>query len=260
MEWYLIVLLLLAGFAAGFINTLAGNGSLITLPLLIFIGLPANVANGTNRISILFQSVAGLVGFKQQKTIEPKTTAILSIPVILGAICGALLAVVINAEMMKFSIGILLVVMFFLIILKPDSWLKEQSIERNEKRGFFQYIMFFILGVYGGFLQAGVGLFLLAGLVLGSGFDLIKANAVKVFMVMLFTPFALAVFIYNNQVDYYSGSLLAVGSMAGAYLAARFSTKISKKFIRNLLLIVICVASLKIFGVFDFVLNYFTKA
>jgi len=92
-------------------------------------------------------------------------------------------------------------------------------------RRWLQIIIFFVIGIYGGFIQAGVGFFLLTGLVLGVGIDLVKANAIKVFIVLLYTPFALLVFIYNRQVDYKLGLILAAGNMIGAFLGAKICSQ-----------------------------------
>src|SRR5210317_1836332 len=115
MEWYFIPALIVAGFLCGFINTFAGSGSLISLPLLMFIGLPANVANGTNRIAILLQNVVGVASFKQQKVFTWKEGIWLAIPAVVGSVIGAVFAVNIDEKIMTQVIGGLLVVMFFLI-------------------------------------------------------------------------------------------------------------------------------------------------
>jgi uncharacterized membrane protein YfcA len=249
MEWTDALLIVGIGFFAGFINTLAGSGSLLTLPLLIFMGLPANIANGTNRIAILLQNVVGVSSFKQQKVFDFKEGIWLALPAIAGSVIGAQLAVDINEALMKQFIGGLLVFMFFFILMKPSRWL--QGAENvMAKPGIWQIIIFFFIGMYGGFIQAGVGFFLLAGLVLGAGFDLVKANAVKVFIVLLYTAFALIVFIINNQVNYSVGLVLAVGNMAGAFAAARYAVRLGAKFVRYILLATLVVASAKMFGLF----------
>jgi uncharacterized membrane protein YfcA len=250
MEWYMILAVILAGFVAGFINTLAGSGSTITLPLLIFLGLPANVANGTNRISIFFQTLVSVGSFKKQKVIEAKTSMRLAIPAVIGSIIGAQFAVEINERIMNNAIAIMLVIMFFLLLFKPEAWIKGQADLASEKPGIFQIVIFFVIGIYGGFIQAGVGMFLLAGLVLGSGLDLVKANAVKNLIILLFTSVVMVIFMYNNQINYEIGLILAAGSMLGAYVASKFAVSWGPKFIRYVLLFVILGASLKLFGLF----------
>lgn len=239
------------GVFAGFINTLAGSGSLLTLPLLMFLGLPPNVANGTNRIAILLQNIVGVSSFKQQKVLKIKDGLQLGIPAVIGSLVGARIAVQVNDEIMKFIIGLILVVMFFLIIVKPERWIKDQSEQVMQKASWIQIFIFFLIGMYGGFIQAGVGFFLLAGLVLGAGLDLVKANAIKVLIVLFYTPFALGIFMYHKQVDYSLGLILAVGNMLGAYIGARVAVSWGPKFVRVILLLAILGSSLKLLGVFD---------
>lgn len=246
MEWWVYTIVVIVGIISGFINTLAGSGSLITLPLLIFIGLPANVANGTNRIAILLQSVVGVSAFKQKKVFEWREGIWLTIPASLGALIGAVVAVDINDALMNKIIGVLLVVMFFLILYKPEQWVKEQADGAHAKPTLLRILVFFGIGFYGGFIQAGVGFFLLAGLVLGAGFDLLKANAIKVLIVLAFTVVALVVFIANSQVNYLIGLMLGAGSMLGAWIATRVAVKQGTKFIRWFLLGAVFVFAVKL--------------
>jgi len=250
MDWQLIALVGI-GFTAGFINTLAGGGSLISLPFLMFLGLPANVANGTLRIAILMQNLVGVSSFKQQKVFNFREGIWYSLPAALGAIIGASFAISINDEIMKYIIGTLLVFMFFFMILKPNVWLKQKSELIKTKPSIIQIIVLFFIGLYGGFIQAGVGFFLLAGLVLSAGFDLVKANAIKIFIVLIYTFFALSVFIFDGLVNYKFGLILAAGNMVGAFIGSRFAVSWGPKFVRYILLVVLLFNALKIFGVFD---------
>ena len=252
MDWFLYPAIIAVGFLAGFINMLAGSGSLLTLPLLMFLGLPANVANGTNRIAILLQNVIGVGSFKQQKVLKFRNGLYLGLPAVAGSLLGALLAVNINEKIMGQVIGLLLVVMFFIIVIKPEKWLRAEDKKIGSSASWIQMLIFFFIGIYGGFIQAGVGFFLLAGLVLGSGFDLVKANAVKVLIVLLYTPVALLVFMYHDQVNYFIGLILAIGSMMGAFVGSRLAVSWGPSFVRVILLLALLGSSLKLLGVFDF--------
>lgn len=250
MEWYMILALIGTGLAAGFINTTAGGGSMLTLPLLMFLGLPANVANGTNRIAILLQNIVGVNTFRQKKVLDLKVDYKLAVPAVAGSIAGALFAVEIDPQILKKIIAGLMVVMFFVVILKPEVWVKEQAGNVAAKPTVQQYIIFFFIGFYGGFIQLGVGFLLLAGLVLGCGHDLVKANAVKVFIVLLYTVFSLVVYILNRQVDITAGLILAAGNMGGAWLGANFAIKGGAKYIRYVLIAALVIVILNLFGVF----------
>ncbi|MDD3811153.1 MAG: sulfite exporter TauE/SafE family protein [Bacteroidales bacterium] len=253
MEWYFYPILILAGTLVGFINTLAGSGSLISLPLLMYLGLPANIANGTNRVAILLQSLVGVGVFRNSKVIRIREGIWIALPAVIGSIIGAILAVDLNEEVMRKFIGGLMLVMFFLIILKPESWIKGKAWSINPKPGILQIVIFFAIGLYGGFIQAGVGFFLLGGLVLGSGLNLVKANAFKNLIVLLYTPFALTVFILNGQVHWGMGLTLALGNMLGALIAGKMAVKRGAGFVRIILLVVISVAALDMLGLFKLI-------
>jgi hypothetical protein len=250
MEWYMILALIGTGLAAGFINTNAGGGSMLTLPLLMFLGLPANVANGTNRIAILLQNVIGVSTFRQKKVLDIKNDYRLAIPAVAGSVIGAFFAAEINVELLEKIISGLMVVMLLLVVLKPNAWLKQRAGAVNAKPTVLQHIIFFAIGLYGGFIQMGVGFFLLAGLVLGSGYDLVKANAIKVFIVLIYTVFSLGIFIYHQQVDIVAGLILAAGNMIGAWLGVHFSVKGGAKYVRYVLILALVIVILNLFGVF----------
>ena len=250
LDWLRILAVIGVGMVAGFINTLAGSGSLLTLPLLMFMGLPANVANGTNRIALLLQNVVGVSAFRKQKMLDFREGFKIGIPAVVGALVGARIAVQLDDALMERFIGGLLVGMFFLIILKPDRWLKGREGHPPVKMG-WQLLIFFLIGLYGGFIQAGVGFFLLAGLVLGAGFELVRANALKLFIVLLYTPFALAVYILNGDVSYLLGFILAIGNMTGAFFGARVAVRWGAAAVRIFLLIALLFSSLELLGVFS---------
>jgi uncharacterized membrane protein YfcA len=257
LAWYIYLIIIGAGFIAGFINTLAGSGSLVTLPVLIFIGLPANIANGTNRVAILLQNVVGVSGFRQQKMLDARGGLMLTVPAIIGAIIGAQIAVNLNEVIMQRTIGALMVVMLVVILIRPKRWLEGQPSLERQRLNWQQWLVFFLIGLYGGFIQAGVGIFLLAGLVLSAGYDLVRANAVKVLIVLGFTIFAMAVFVLNKQVVWSVGLILAVGNMLGAWVATRVAVKRGADFVRWLLIAVVAVSAAKLLGLFDFLAGLF---
>ncbi len=224
MQAWLYLAVVGAGFLAGFINTLAGSGSAITLPLLVFMGLPATVANGTNRIGVLLQTTTSTWTFHRQGVMPWRHAISLLIPAILGGITGAMLAANLNEPNMRRAIGAMLVLTFFLIIIKPKRWLTGRAGGAIQP-GLKQWIIFYFIGMYGGFIQAGVGIFMLVGLVLGIGHDLVRANAIKALLVLSLNIFAFVVFVHNGQVDWLLGLMLAIGNIVGARAAALMATK-----------------------------------
>jgi len=122
---------------------------------------------------------------------------------------------------MRRVVGSVLIIMLILVIFKPEVWIKSKVTATNKNNTILSFLIFFLIGIYGGFIQVGTGFFLLAGLVLSEKLDLIKANAIKVLIVLLYTPLALVVFILNKQVDYKIGLILAIGNMAGAWIGSK---------------------------------------
>jgi len=253
VTWYLVPAIIGAGFLAGFINTLAGSGSLVTLPLLIFIGLPATVANGTNRVAIVLQNVVAGASFQRRGLLDLRGVFVLGLPAVVGSVVGAQIAVNLNEVLMRRTIGAVMVIMLVVMLVRPRRWL-QGTLERFQNRpSLLQLLIFFGIGVYGGFIQAGVGIFLLAGLVLSVGYDLVRANAVKVGLVFFFTIFALAVFVVNGQVDWLVGLILAIGNMLGAWVAARVAAEKGAVWVRRLLVAIVIISAADLLGLFRLV-------
>jgi uncharacterized membrane protein YfcA len=242
MPLYGYPLLIVAGFIAGFVNTLAGSGSLVTLPALIFLGLPAGLANGTNRVAILLQNVVAVSSFHGHRVLEFRRGVVLAVPAILGSVIGARIAVGLDEEVLRRTIGALMLMMAVVILLRPKRWIEGRRASERKLPGWLTMTLLFLVGVYGGFIQAGVGIFLLVCLVLASGFDLMRANAVKVLIVLCFTIFTLAVFVYHGQVDWGVGLVLGVGNMAGAFVATKMAIKRGTGFLRWFLVTVVLVS------------------
>jgi len=242
--------LILLGFASGFINMFAGGGSMLVVPFLIFSGLPAPIANATNRVAILLQNIVSTATFRQKKILNLKTDCRLLLPTTLGSIAGAFTAVDIQAAVLQKIIAGLLVVMFFMVLLNPNAWIRSNADQAKARHPWLRFLIFFAIGFYGGFIQIGVGFFLLAGLVLGCGYDLLKANALKILLILFYTLPALAIFIRHDLVNWRIGLILACGNMAGAWAGTHLSVKWGAAYIRYILLAALIVVSLKLFGLF----------
>jgi len=162
---------------------------------------------------------------------------------------GALLATRIDPKQLRMAVGVAMVLVLVLLFAKPKRWLEGRSDNAKGLHWAPQAVVFFCIGVYGGFVQMGVGVFMLTGLVFGAGYDVVRGNAVKVLIILCFTAIALAVFIHSGQVNWSVGLLLACGNMAGAWIATRQAAKRGARFIRWLLIPVVTYAALKYLGV-----------
>ncbi|MGH7600395.1 MAG: sulfite exporter TauE/SafE family protein [bacterium] len=240
-----LAILFVAGAISGFINILAGGGSLLTLPILIFLGLPAATANGTNRISILIQSLAGVAGFHQLNVFPWRAGLLAAIPALIGAIIGANLAIDISDTLFKQILAGLMIAMLVLIIFDPNRRLRENRRPITGMRRLWFALGFFGVGLFGGFIQAGVG-FLIITLMLLAGFDLVATNAVKVLVTTIFTIAALAVFVLYGEVDYLLGTSLGLGSAAGAWLGTRFAVRKGHVWIRAFVIVMVLIFSAKL--------------
>jgi uncharacterized membrane protein YfcA len=255
-EWFTYPLAVAAGVVAGFVNTLAGSGSFLTLPALIFLGLPAHVANGTNRIGVLLASAVSVATFRAGKAFPRIGLAWLVLPSCAGAVLGAYLATGLDPSRFDPLLGALMLAMLALVLFDPTRRLAAADAppaEPKDPRRVMTITVFFAIGVYGGFIQAGVGLFLLTALVLDVGLRYAPANAVKNLVVLLFTLPATLIFAWKGDVDWGLGLLLAAGQMAGAWAAARFATRSARAeaWIRRLLIVVLALTAAKLFGLLD---------
>ncbi|MEZ5196562.1 MAG: sulfite exporter TauE/SafE family protein [Bacteroidales bacterium] len=252
MTWFEILLLIVSGILVGFINTLAGGGTIISLSLFMFMGLPANIANGTNRIAVVLQNITSVREFGKRKMLDWRKGSILALPTIAGAVLGAQIATDIDESIFEKAVAVVMIIMLFFILTKPSKWLNGQQDLMDKKVSWLQILIFFLIGIYGGFVQVGVGYFLLAGIVLGAGYDLVKANAIKVWIVLLYTPFALLVFIINDQVRWDYGLVHAIGNIIGAYIASHFAVDWGANFVRWVMIVIIAVTVFHLLGLIDF--------
>ena len=234
-----ILLLALTGFIAGGINTVAGGGSNITLPALMMFGLPADIANGTNRIAIFMQSATGVAGYDKHKTLDRPAIIPILIPSMLGGVLGAILAALIPNIFLKPILLLTVLSMSAIILLRPQIICPPKgTIALRPKENHLAWWALFAAGVYGGFVQAGVGFILLAALAGGLRYDLIRANALKMVCALSFTSVALAVFIAFDQVWWLPGFIVGAGSMLGAHLAVKIAVNATQNTMKWLLFVI----------------------
>jgi uncharacterized membrane protein YfcA len=250
----ILALIFVGGFLAGVINTLAGGGSIITLPLLIFAGLPANAANATNRVAIVFQNVAALSNFRRYGLTVGREAWLLLIPSVLGGVLGARIAITIDETTLRRVIGCVLVLMLIPILRRKSP--RPPGAGRAGS-AWWQWPVYFGIGVYGGFIQVGVGFMYLALLAGLQGYDLIRANLLKVFYVLVYSVLALALFAWAGQVHWLSGLALAVGTAAGGWLGAKIAVERGERWIRAVLVVAIGVAAVELTGVGGWLLRAF---
>lgn len=242
-----IALILGVGLIAGFLNTVAGGGSLLTMPVLIFLGLPSAMANGTNRVAVVIQNIVAVLGFRHKGIFDWKFGLILGIPAVIGSILGANLAISLPDAVFNKILAIVMLLVLVVTIFKPQKrWMKdEENLNRNRK--IVAAIAFFFVGIYGGFIQAGVGFIIIAGLSLITGLSLVKINSLKVFVIALYLFASLAIFVWSGQVDWILGLTLAIGTSLGAWIGSYFAVNIGEKWINIILTVTVIAMSVKLF-------------
>jgi len=230
--------LALAGLVAGFLNTLAGGGSSVALPVLEWVtGLPG-AANATNRIAILLQNVVAVAGFHTGRAVPYRLAARLAGTAVLGGVAGAWVATVLDADSMRVALSMGIAFVAVAAVVKPP--------RTPRLEGPAAGVAFLLVGFYTGFLQVGVGFLLLACLVGGLGLDLVRANAAKVFIVLVVTAPVLLVFGLRGQLHLAAGLVLGCGNMGGAWIASRLAVKRGAAWIKVVVVIAALVAIAKL--------------
>jgi uncharacterized membrane protein YfcA len=231
--------LFVVGFIAAVINVIAAGGSFLTLPLLLFLGLPATVANGTNRVGVLSQNISAVVGFHRHQILPLKWALGVSAPALLGAAIGVWAALTVPDIAFRRILSVVMLVMTL-------GTLMHKSLKGNVRREpqhpwhWSMVVGFFLMGIYGGFLQAGVG-FLALALTSVAGLDLVRGNAVKVFTVMLLTILSLVVFAGAGQVDWRAGLALGLGNVLGGAVGVRVAVLKGHKWLEHVVTVTIVI-------------------
>lgn len=234
-----------AGLFAGFINTIAGGGSLITLPLMIFMGLPSAEANASNRVAIFLQNIFSVAGFKSKGVAVFPFAAWVAVSATLGAIIGSMIAVDIRDEIFNRILAIIMLVVIGFTVFNPKftSSVGEKFTKGNT---WLSVIVFFFIGIYGGFIQAGIGFIMIAALTGIHGLGMAKTNSIKVFVALCYTVAALVVFYIDGKIRWEYGLTLAIGNATGAWIGSRWSVGKSDKFIKLILIVMVIGLSIKL--------------
>ena len=237
--------LIAVGAIAGVLNILAGGGSLLTLPLLIFFGLPAATANGTNRIAILCQNIFAIGGFQRQGVFPLRLALLCTPPALLGSYLGARIAIDIDEELFKQVLALVMVGVLIIMAVDPMRRLRRSEMRLTPVRVAVLLVSFFFIGIYGGFVQAGVGFLVITGLLV-HGLDLVRINAVKVLVIFAFTIVALAVFVRHGQVDYVLGLALAIGNSLGGWSASYLAVRKGHTWIKHFVTVTVLLFALRL--------------
>lgn len=243
--WYEYLLIIGVGFLAAFLNTVGGGGSLFSVPILTFMGLPITMANATSRVAILFQNFFAVGGFRSKGIELPWPYSLyLGLASLGGGLIGSLLASRIpDAVFSKIFVGVMI---FSVILVVYDPFKSKGEEKLNFKSQLIGGICFFFIGIYGGFIQAGIGFLVIAVLSLVNNLSLVKSNYVKVFAAIVYTGVSVAVFAYEGKIVWATGLILAIGHAMGGWYASRWSVKAGEIWIKRVMIVSVLAMAVKL--------------
>lgn len=241
------LLIIGVGFIAGFLNTVAGGGSLISLPVLIFLGLPGSVANATNRVAIMAQNVFAVTGFNSKGVKLPLPYSLfLAAASLAGGFIGAQLAVDIRDALFNRILAIIMILVVLSIALEKRLHYRQQTERLTVPSQIAGILAFLLLGIYGGFIQAGIGFLVIAALTHINHFSLVKTNYIKVFAALLYTGISIIVFALENKIAWLTGLVLAIGQGFGGWYASRWSVDKGDVWIRRIMVVAVIILAIKL--------------
>ena len=236
-------ILALSGWLAGFVNTVAGGGSFFSYPLLVLLGFPPHLANGTIRVTVVMQNLVGVPTFAREGHFYPRESLLCSLVMVPAALAGSIAAMKLDADRYGLVSAILVVVVLVTLFIQPSRWERPAS---STFRWAAALPLLAGVGFYGGFFQLGVGMPFLAAAVLAGGWDLVRANSLKVACILLVTFVALAVFASGGQVDWTAGLVLGAGNMVGAWHGARAAVRKGPGWIRWVMVVMAVLAAVRL--------------
>lgn len=218
--------------------------------------MPANVANGTNRIGALVQTITAVLSLRR----SPRTLFLFKdstwflFPAVIGSIAGALLAVDVDPQVLRRIIGLIMLLLLGTMVYKPAKWARPTNMSKSH-RSPLNWFLVLVVGVYGGFLQMGIGIMLLSLLVLLAQYSLRDANIIKLVLALSFVLPAFVVFVFSGHLEWLSGTLLAIGQGLGAWIGARYILFLPKAnaIVRYTLIVILSVSSFVLLGVPDWI-------
>lgn len=245
LEWWELAALGLVGVASGWINVIAGGGSLFTVPMMLFFGLPGPVANATNRIGVVTQNIAAVGTFRAKGFSDLRLSATLAAASIPGAIVGAQLAIGLEGKAFELFVAAVMVGVLILMATGADKTKSKPpggapgDAPEKPKRLVLGHILIGLVGFWGGFIQIGVGFLLMPVLARVMGLDLVRVNMHKVTVTLVFTFVAFATFFFQVPIHWAAGAVLAVGAGVGGWLGAHTTISAGQTWIRRIFYVAI---------------------
>lgn len=254
MSAFEVIISLIGGYAAGFLNSLAGFGSIITLAIYMDVmGIPGHIANGTNRVNVLGSSLVSAVTYHRNGMLKVSWGKNIIAVVVLGAIIGVIMAVNIDSDGFKNAYKYILIPILGLLLINPKRFISPDDSKPPSSR-WLTYPIYFLFGIYAGFIQVGFGVLFLLVVVMMDKFDLIKANALKVAIVAFYTIVVIIIFHFQGLIRWEAGLLIAVGQALGGYTAARLASRMegANKYAYYLIIVIVILVIIKNFELWQY--------
>ena len=234
LVWWEIGVLIVAGFAAGLVNVMAGGGSIITVPIMMFLGVPGPVANGTNRITIVAHNAAAIATYLKHGVPHAKLCFTLTVVAIPPAIFGAYLSTMLNNEQFAWMLaGVMVAVL--LLMQGQGSGSNGSESPAQPKNMIAGHLLMAVAGFWGGFIQIGMGFVVLPIMHRVMGLSLVDTNILKVFIIFVYTLLTIVVFATTSEVLWLIGLIAALGNIVGGYAGAKLTLSKGDKLIRHFL-------------------------
>ncbi len=244
------ILLFLAGIAAGFVNVNAGGGSFLTIPLLIILGgLPATAANASNRVAILLQNVIAARNFRRHGFRDLRQGIKLGLSAMAGAVIGSMIALDVPENVFRTILSVIMV-LALAVILHTNRKKCAEHISEQLRHPVLQVFMFFFIGIYGGFIQAGTGYLVICSLSIIGGLSLVKTNSLKIIIIAAYLVPSILVFLLNGEIRWFPALVLAAGTSIGGWFGSTFAIRKGDRWIKIILVAAILVMAAKMIGLF----------
>ncbi len=246
MEWYEYILITAVGFVAAFLNTVGGGGSLFTVPILTFLGIPITFANATSRVAILAQNVFAVGGFASKKVDLPlRYSLLLGFTSMIGGLIGATWASRIDDKLFSRLFVVVMIISIALVVIDPFKANGKEP-KMDLRRQLIGAFVFFFIGIYGGFVQAGIGFLVIGALGLINQFDLVRINYIKVFVAIVYTLASVIIFALEGKIIWTTGLVLAIGHALGGWYASRWSVKAGEVWIKRVMVVSVLAMAVKL--------------
>ncbi len=238
-----ITIIVIAAFAAGAINSIAGGGTLLSFPALVWIGVNPVMANATNTFALWPGSFAAMVGFRRELANVRRWLLLLTIPALLGGATGGVL--LLHTSMATFTRLVPFLILGATLLLAGQELITRRlglvaRAHENPSAGWITIVVIFqfLVGIYGGYFGAGIGILILAALGLIGLTDMHEMNGLKNLLAICINGVAAIYFAWSGAVVWKDGFIMAIAAIIGGYLGARVARRLGRTFVRRSVVVI----------------------